>query len=492
MIRSVRALVVALLALPAVACGGDDGGGSSDAGAGNGDGGGSDSGVPSTVDPSNGFSTSSDEWAVPESGLAEGFAQPSSFTSYRYWTVMDVDGDRRPDIVQTGSTDLSQSAWDASGSPYWKLFRGDAGRWSDSAIEWKVPQNGQTSGFFAASVTGGGEWRTFDITGDGLPDLIQTSDPVNGTVWDIEGSPYWKVFENDGEGGFVKPAVNWPVPDSGTLYGFHTSALSSSGSQWATLDVDGDRKPDLVQTADPETGYVWDSTGSPHWKVFRNTGEGFDRHAAIWSVPDNGIALGFFATRSDNGYGKWLLVDLDDDGRADLVQTSDPATGYVWDASGEPYWKVFAGGDDGFAADPDKWSVPPSGLEDGFTAASSGVSYRLWDLVDIDGDRDLDLVQTGDVSHDYRVWDASGDPYWKVYRNQGSAFSTELHRWPIPKSGTDAGFYQVGGTTGTTTWTLLDADADGHPDLVQTEDPSTGYVWDATGSPYWKLFRGEE
>ncbi|HEY8143844.1 MAG TPA: hypothetical protein VIG06_14265, partial [Kofleriaceae bacterium] len=115
---------------------------------------------------------------------------------------------------------------------------------------------------------------------------------------------------------------------------------------------------------------------------------------------------------------------------------------------------------------------------------------RRWWTIDIDGDRDLDLVQTGDVAHDQRVWDATGDPYWKVFRNQGSGFTSELHRWSVPTSGTADGFFAIGGAY-ESNWSLLDADADGHPDLVQTEDPATGSVWDATASPYWKVFRGE-
>ena len=117
---------------------------------------------------------------------------------------------------------------------------------------------------------------------------------------------------------------------------------------------------------------------------------------------------------------------------------------------------------------------------------------RSWWTIDIDGDRDLDLVQTGDTLHEYRVWDSTGDPYWKVYRNHGAGFSAELHRWPVPKSGTAEGFFIINGSDGSSTWSLMDANADGHPDLVQTEDPASGTVWDARGAPYWKIFLGAE
>jgi hypothetical protein len=481
----------ALLAPLAVACSGGDGGAGSDGGAGDG-GDRSDSSVPSTVDPSNRFADESQEWEVPDNGLDEGFVQPSSFASYRFWSLLDVDGDGLLDIAHTGAIDLTQSAWDAAGSPYWKLYRGSSDRWSDSSVEWKVPPSGATSGFFAISATGSGEWRTFDITGDGRPDLVQTSDPETGYVWDPDGNPYWKVFVNDGEGGFTRPAQSWPVPDSGTSYGFNTTSYASSYWYWTTLDMNGDDLPDLVHTADPATGTVWDASGSPHWKVFLSEGDGFRRQATIWPVPDSGMAEGFYTWGSASSYGKWLVTDLDDDGRTDLVQTGDPSTGYVWDAAGEPYWKVFAGDGERFAASPDKWAVPDNGMADGFSTATSLSSSRLWTIIDIDGDRDLDLVQTGDVSHTFRVWDATGDPYWKVYRNLRDGFSDELHRWPVPDSGTDEGYYMVEGSASYSTWFTRDVDDDGHPDLVQTEDPSTGRVWDATGSPYWKVFHGEE
>jgi len=489
MTRTGCAIAVALLASGSFACGGGDGSGAD--GGPDGDGGGKDSGVPSTIDPSNRFALESQEWSVPPNGFEEGFAQPWSATSYRYWNVFDVDGDRRIDIVQTGATDLSESAWDAGGSPYWKVFLGGSERWAGAAMEWRVPASGSPSGFFALSAIRAGGWQTFDITGDGLSDLIQTSDPETGRVWDQEASPYWKVFENGGESGFNKSPRIWPVPDSGTTDGFSATTANSSSWQWETFDIDGDGQPDLVQTSDPVTGKVWDDTGEPHWKVFHNNGESFDHDAISWSVPDSGTSEGFDTANTSVTY-HWRVMDLDDDGRADLVQTSDPATGNVWDAGGEPYWKVFAGEGEGFAGSPHKWSVPPNGLGEGFYDAFSDTSWRMWSLIDIDGDRDLDLVQTGDTSHESRVWDASGDPYWKVFRNDGAGFSAELHRWPVPKSGTEFGFYQAWHSDAYTTWTLLDADADGHTDLVQTEDPSTGRVWDATGSPYWKVFYGQE
>ncbi len=470
-----------LLAVLHAACGG--GGGGADAGSGEDE---ADGSVPTVVQPSNQFASAAEDWRVPASGFDEGFAQPASASAFHYWSTLDVDGDHRPDIVHTGATDQSEAAWDAGGSPFWKLFRGGTEGWSADMVKWQVPPSGATSGFYAVGLAGGG-WQTFDITGDGLPDLVQTAEPATGAVWGFGDDPHWKVFENDGDGGFIMPQRDWPVPDSGTSAGFSVVEWSGAPAFWTTIDVDGDRRPDLVQTSDPATGAVWDDAGAAYWKVFANSGDGFDRKPTIWSVPQSGTTGGFYSWYADST-AHWRLLDLDGDGRADLMQTSDPASGAVWDAAGDPYWKLFAGEGQGFAAIATKWSVPPNGTGEGFFDAFWSASFRWWWLIDIDGDRDLDLVQTGDSSHENRIWDAAGDPYWKVFRNQGNRFSPELHRWAVPQSGTEEGFYILGNSS----WSLMDVDADGHLDLVQTGDPSTGRVWDAAGSPYWKVFRGEE
>jgi hypothetical protein len=473
-----------LLALAHAACGSGDSGGSPDGGDGE-----TDSGVPSVVEPSTRFAAAAEDWPVPASGFDEGFAQPSSATAYRYWSTLDVDGDRRPDIVHTGATDLSESAWDAGGSPFWKLFRGGKRGWSADMVKWQVPPSG-SSGFYSVGLVGGG-WQTFDITGDGLPDLVQTADPGTGAVWGNGEDPHWKVFENDGEGGFIMPERIWPVPDSGTSYGFSVTEWSSWPGFWTTIDIDGDRRPDLVQTGDPATSAVWDEAGAPHWKVFASTGEGFDREPTAWSVPPSGTTGGFYSWFADSA-AHWRVLDLDDDGRLDLVQTADPASGAVWDAAGAPHWKLFAGSSQGFSATATDWSVPPSGLGEGFFDAFWSSANRWWWLIDIDGDRDLDLVQSGDTAQEHRIWDATGDPYWKVWRNEGAGFSAELHRWAVPPSGTEDGFYVLASSNATSSWSLMDVDADGHLDLVQTGDPATGQIWDAAGAPHWKLFRGEE
>ena len=77
-----------------------------------------------------------------------------------------------------------------------------------SASQWSVPETDDAmildNGFFAASWGGGASyWTTFDINGDGRPDLVWTAEPIfegnsyDGRVWgNATGAPYWRVYPN--------------------------------------------------------------------------------------------------------------------------------------------------------------------------------------------------------------------------------------------------------------------------------------------------------
>src|SRR4051812_12320266 len=52
-------------------------------------------------------------------------------------------------------------------------------------------------------------------------------------------------------------------------------------------------------------------------------------------------------------------------------------------------------------------------------------------------------------------------------------FSATPTQWSVPARGTDEGFYSVG----LTTWTTMDIDGDGKPDLVNTAPANTTQVW---------------
>src|SRR6188508_1631392 len=69
----------------------------------------SDSNVP--LVPATQFAAQAMNFAVPSSGLSDGFGLQTSFASYRYWTTTDLDGDGFLDVVHSADTAFTQRVW---------------------------------------------------------------------------------------------------------------------------------------------------------------------------------------------------------------------------------------------------------------------------------------------------------------------------------------------------------------------------------------------
>ncbi|MBL8607331.1 MAG: hypothetical protein JNL38_08425, partial [Myxococcales bacterium] len=127
------------------------------------------------------------------------------------------------------------------------------------------------------------------------------------------GKPYWQMFKG-GEGGFAKSSTEWSVPD--VLF----ARVNATYGQWLTMDLDGDGKVDLVRAEDPNVdGKPFGAAaGKPYWQMFKGGEGGFAKAATEWSVPD------VLFSRVNATYGQWLTMDLDHDGKVDLVRANDP------------------------------------------------------------------------------------------------------------------------------------------------------------------------
>jgi hypothetical protein len=164
------------------------------------------------------------------------------------------------------------------------LYEGGSKGFSATAKRWTLPTiSGDFSGtpaFFSTSVNisravSGTYYSysalTFDLTGDGVSDLVLTYDQVDGDV----GHKRWVVYEG-GSGGFSGSAAEWSLPTiSGSFSGtpaFYSTSVSGSrpiGSTYysyyaTTFDLTGDGGSDLVLTFDQADGDV----GNTHWVVY--------------------------------------------------------------------------------------------------------------------------------------------------------------------------------------------------------------------------------
>jgi hypothetical protein len=275
-----------------------------------------------------GFAATDVQWPVPQGGdTNDGFYAPGTST----WLTYDLDGDHLPDLVWT-RLDTSSKVWGFGSAPYWQVFKNTGSAFASDATHWSVPQGGDTNDGFYAPATS--EWSLPDLDGDGRPDLVWSRLDSSSKVWGFGASAYWQVFKNTGSG-FEATATQWAVPSGGdTNDGFY----APGGATWETLDIDGDHRPDLIWTRLDSSSKVWGFGSAPYWQVYRNVGTGFAAQAQNWSVPGGGDPNDGFYALSGSGWG---FLDLNGDGRSDLVWTRLDASSAVWDFGSSPSWHVF-------------------------------------------------------------------------------------------------------------------------------------------------------
>ena len=464
---------------------GDSGGGSDSADAAAAHDGGLDASVGAALSR---FNTSAQTWSVPPSGLTPGFYSPSSDVSPGFWKLLDLDGDGKRDLVQTADT--SGSVWDKEGAPHWRVYENTGSGFASDVTIWPVPAvefaRGAYTDFVASGAT---NWVTIDLDGDGRQDFVVTTDPATGAVWDYQSASHWRVYLNTGTG-FAETPTTWSLPIDPSPSGVSRHRLvSTAAGVWATTDIDGDGKVDLVVTADagnPLT--VWGTQEEPFWKVYPNTGAGFGTELS-WRVPELGSASGFF----DIVGSRWSTVDIDLDGEQELVHTASLAfPPEVLYESARPVWRVYDVAEGGFAAAPVLWSVPLSSNEQGFFLAENNNPSLEWKLLDLDADNRLDLIHTAVTGRsDSIVWGFPLSDQWKVYFGaEGGGFRREVFSWTVPDSGSVSGFFSAENVSGANHWATIDLDGDGVLELVQTADPTEtpAQVWDAGNAPHWKVY----
>jgi Secretion system C-terminal sorting domain len=459
------------------------------------------------------------------------------------WGVMDINNDQKPDLIVTcQGSGTYRDCFGLPNSQYWKVYLNNGSGFSTTATNWTLPAGGYRDGshlygYFALFETGSyysgsNGWSVTDMNNDHLPDLVVTCEGT-GTYRDGFGLPssqYWKVYLNNGTG-FSTTAINYTLPSGGYKDGSHTYgwfALYETGSYysgsngWAVNDLNFDGFQDLVVTCEG-TGSYRDCFGVPtsqYWKVYFGSTSGFSTTATNWTLPTGGFkdgshTYGYFNTNEVGGYylncNGWSTMDMNNDGRADLVVTSQ-GTGSYKDCFGVPntqYWKVYLNNGTGFSTSAINWTLPTGGLIGsghtyGYYDINGSPSYENlsngWSLCDLNNDDQPDLVVTSQGNGSYGNCFSSGSNYfWKVYYNTGSSFAPTSVNWSLPAGGLISGnhsygFYMLanGGSNDLNSngWTVDDIDGDGKNDLIVVSN-GTGTYRDCFGLPtsqYWKVY----
>ena len=167
----------------------------------------------------------------------------------------------------------------------------------------------------------------------------------------------------------------------------------------------------------------------------------------------------------------------------------------------------------GFLSPNTNWGAPNGGMINGgntfgfqalFGAAnpSHNTGSQNWGCMDMNGDNKPDLIvfaqlQAGNVT----CFSPGANPYWKVYLNNGTSFSTSETSWTLPAGGKltggiTYGFDNASGAavtsdnTGSQSWGLLDMNGDNKPDLVVFAQLQGGNVtsFSPSNSQYWKVY----
>ncbi len=158
------------------------------------------------------------------------------------------------------------------------------------------------------------------------------------------------------------------------------------------------------------------------------------------------------------------IFDLNGDSLPDFVDAAGKrCIGQCTDCAAG-CWDVYLNEGGGFALEPVAWPAPASRIRD---AGSSGVIHQ--DTIDLDGDGLPDFVDSR----------GAPDGFWDVYRNNGAGFDVhDVRRWPVPAVGDRIG-HAARSDAVTFTWSgLIDLNADGLPDLINTRP---GYSRESRG-----------
>ncbi len=226
--------------------------------------------------------------SVSGATCADGTQSRSAGASF---TTFDLTGDAAPDLVYTWDTCTDP----AIGADHWAVYPNRGAGFDTGAVDWPLPAGSisgdhpwsQTSAASAGETcadgsqpgTAGWYYTTTDLTGDGLPDVVESLDTCGDP--DV-GVDHWAVYPNTGAG-FDPTAVDWtlpPTPLRRTASWYQTAQTyggesCADGAQpyaadlaYSVFDLDGDGLPDLVLT---QTSCDDAAVGVTRWDAYRGT-----------------------------------------------------------------------------------------------------------------------------------------------------------------------------------------------------------------------------
>lgn len=336
------------------------------------------------------------------------------------YTVADVNGDGRPDLV------LRSSCTDPTvGVSTWLVYLNTGTGFATTATRFALPPSSASGGCSGSSFVS----SILDINGDAIPDYVVTSLCNDATV----GTSRWLVYSGTAAG-FAQTAVPYALPSgysAGSFTSMDVAKPSCTGAAnspaFSFFDITGDAKPDFVLTQVCSDA----SIGTTAWLVFEGTSSGASGPGRFALPTAPAVTAGAFASvagalscTSSVTVPAFSLLDMNLDGKIDLV-----VTGACNDTNvGTNQWLWYENSGSAFASSPTTQGFPTltGAPTNSFATLSAdakctnGAGAPGYALADIDGDSVLDLIVTRDCS------DAmTGVAYWDVYPSTGAAFASK-------------------------------------------------------------------
>jgi hypothetical protein len=316
-----------------------------------------------------GFSANATPFALPTIAGAVGSSGAPPFTSLdgsvacsgtetADWSVLDMNGDDKPDFVVMRACDDA-----LIGTSEWHVYLGTGTGFSANATSFALPtiagavgpSGGKPTftslgGSMDCSGTGTASWSVIDMNGDERPDFLLTRACADPTI----GTTHWDVYLGKGTGfstsatSFALPSIAGAVESDGEpLFTSLEGSVGCSGTPaaaWSVVDMNGDKRPDFLLTR-----ACTDSTiGNSRWDVYLSHGTGFAASAAAFTLPSLPGVVGTsdkpLLTSTDGsiecsgtGAARWSVIDMNGDGVPDFLLTSTCADSTVSDLD----WSVY-------------------------------------------------------------------------------------------------------------------------------------------------------
>lgn len=309
-----------------------------------------------------------------------GWSDAAGWNSGLHYLTMDVNGDGKGDIVARDSSG-SLTTWLSNGSTFTNAGSSFPG-WADG-MGWND----------------GLRYFVMDVNGDGKGDIVARDSSGNLTTWLSNGT----TFTNAG--------MSFP--------GWSDAAGWNTGLHYFTMDVNGDGKGDLVARDSAGNLSVWLSNGT----TFTFAGS---------------VATGWTDAAGWNDGLRYFMMDVNGDGKGDLVARGSAGNLSVWLSNGTTFTSA-------------------GSVATGWTDAAGWNTGLRYFPMDVNGDGKGDLVAR----------DSAGN--LSVVLSNGTTFTSA---GSVATGWTDAAGWNSG-----LRYFTMDVNGDGKVDLLGRASDGTFYAY---------------